>query len=57
MGPVGRSSGTAAAVIQSVLYPVLGRLFGLLRSSERRVAEGDLEIVVPRHQLGILRDK
>ena len=47
--------GQSAAVIQSILYLVLRRLLGLFRSSERTVAEADLEIVVLRHQVAILR--
>jgi putative transposase len=42
-------------VIRSLLYLLLRRLLGLFRSSEGTVAEADLEIVVLRHQLAILR--
>jgi hypothetical protein len=42
-------------VIRSLLYLLLRRLLGLFRSSERTVAEADLEIVVLRHQLAVLR--
>lgn len=47
--------GQSAAVIRSLLYLLLCRLLGLFRSSERTAAEADLEIVVLRHQLGVLR--
>jgi putative transposase len=42
-------------VIRSLLYLLLRRLVGLLRSNERTAADADLEIVVLRHQLAILR--
>jgi putative transposase len=42
-------------VIRSLLYLFFRRLLGLFRSSESTVAEADLEIVVLRHQLAILR--
>jgi hypothetical protein len=42
-------------VIRSLLYLLLRRLLALFRSSEGTVAEADLEIVVLRHQLAILR--
>jgi putative transposase len=47
--------GQSAAVIRSLLYLLLRRLLALLSSSERTIAEADLEIVVLRHQLAILR--
>jgi putative transposase len=47
--------GQSVAVIRSLLYLLLGRLLGLFRSSERTVAEADLEIVVLRRQLAVLR--
>ena len=47
--------GQSAAVIRSFLYLLLCRLLGLFRSSVRTAAEADLEIVVLRHQLAILR--
>jgi hypothetical protein len=42
-------------VIRSLLYLLLRRLLGLFRSSERTLAEAELEIVVLRHQLAILQ--
>jgi putative transposase len=42
-------------VIRSLLYFSLRRLLGLIRSNERTVGDADLEIVVLRHQLAILR--
>jgi transposase InsO family protein len=42
-------------VIRSLLYLLLRRVLGLFRSDERAAAEADLEIVVLRHQLAILR--
>ncbi len=42
-------------MIRSLLYLLLRRFLGLIRSSERTVADADLEIVVLRHQLAILR--
>ncbi len=50
-----RPSGQCAAVFQPLLYLLLRRLLGLLRTGKRTVAEADLEIVVLRHQLAILR--
>jgi putative transposase len=47
--------GQSAAVIRSLLYLLLRRLLGLLRSSRRTVAEADLEIAVLRHQVAVLR--
>jgi hypothetical protein len=42
-------------VIRSLLYLILRRVLGLCCSSERATAEAELEIVVLRHQLAILR--
>jgi putative transposase len=42
-------------VIWSLLYLLLRRLLRLFRSNENMVAEANLEIVVLRHQLAILR--
>jgi transposase InsO family protein len=47
--------GQSAAVIRSLLYLLLRHLLGLFRSNENMLAEADLEIVVLRHQLTILR--
>lgn len=51
-----RPSGQCPAVFRSLLYLLLRLLLGLPRTlRERMVAEADLEIVVLRHQLAILR--
>jgi hypothetical protein len=50
-----RPSGTIPRWFQSLLCLLVRRLLGLLRSSEHTVAEADLEIVVLRHQLAVLR--
>ena len=42
-------------MIHSLLYLLLRRVLGLFRSDERAAAEADLEIVVLRHQLAVLR--
>jgi uncharacterized protein (TIGR02391 family) len=47
--------GQSGAVIRSLLAFLLRRLLGLFRSNERTVGDADLEIVVLRHQLAILR--
>ena len=39
--------GQSGAVIRSLLYLLLRRLLGLFRSSERTLAEAELEIVLP----------
>jgi hypothetical protein len=43
------------AVIRSILYLFLRRVLGLFRSDQRMTAEAELENVVLRHQLIILR--
>ncbi len=55
MKAVTRSSGKCLAVIRSLLYLLLRRLLGSFRSDERTVAGADLEIIVLRHQLAVLR--
>jgi hypothetical protein len=42
-------------VIRSLLYLLLRRVLGLFRSDERAAAEAELENVVLRHQVAILR--
>jgi len=42
-------------VIRSLLYLLLRRILGLFRSDERAAAEAELENVVLRHQVAILR--
>jgi transposase InsO family protein len=42
-------------VIRSLLYLLLRRVLGLFQSDERAAAKADLEIVVLRHQLAVLR--
>src|SRR5438094_8467745 len=43
------------AVIHSLLYLLLRRVLGLFRSDDRAAAEVELENVVLRHQIAVLR--
>jgi hypothetical protein len=42
-------------VIPSLLYLLLRRVLGLLRSDDRAAADAELEIAVLRHQVAVLR--
>ncbi|MDP9344010.1 MAG: hypothetical protein M3Q23_18340 [Actinomycetota bacterium] len=42
-------------MIRSLLYLLLRRVLGLVRSDDRIAAEAELEIAVLRHQVAILR--
>jgi putative transposase len=42
-------------VLRSLPYLLLRRILGLFRSTERAMAEAELEIAVLRHQVAILR--
>jgi len=42
-------------VIRSLLYLLLRRVLGLLRSDDRAAAEAEFEIAVLRNQVAVLR--
>jgi hypothetical protein len=42
-------------VIRSILYLLLRRVLGLFRSDERTATDAELENIVLRHRLAVLR--